>query len=155
MPSSHFQQVMTLRSKISTAKVLDSHHPFLYHHAMPNKPAIPAAPIRNGHMPPDNHMPAIVIALITFFPLGLVALHHSRRVERCWQANNREGAHRASRTAWKWCVRTLFVPVLLFMLFLTYWGWVALEHRYRVDTENMRMWELLHSGRSEDGKSRE
>ncbi len=143
----------TLRSKTSIAKGLDSHYPFPYHHAMPDKPAIPAAPIRNGHLPPDNHMTMVGIALIAFFPLGLVALWHSCRVERCWHAHDREGARRASQAAWAWCVRTLFVPVLLFVLVMLYWAGFALKEDFRTYSFYAEINELLHSGslENEDG----
>ncbi len=142
-----------MRSKISIAKGLDSHHPFPYHHAMPDKPAIPAAPIRNGHLPPDDHMPAVVIALIVFFPLGLVALWHSYRIERFWQAKDQEGARRASNSTWAWCVRAFMIPVLLFGFILVYWGWVALKEDFRTYSFNAEINELINSSHSEQNNA--
>ncbi len=116
---------------------------------MPQRPVIPAAPTRNGHLPPDGHMPAVVIALFVCLPLGLVALWHSRRIPRCWQANDREGARRASLASWAWCVRAFMLPTLLFVLFMAYWGFWGLGERYRTYAFYEEMNELLHGSDSE------
>ncbi len=124
---------------------------------MPNKPAIPAAPTRNAHMPPDNHMPEVIIALIVFLPLGLMAFWHSRRIQRYWLANDREGARRASNTTWAWCFRAFMVPVLLFGFIMAYWGWVALKEDFRPYTaDNPELYELLYgSGYADEDDAEE
>ena len=101
-------------------------------------------------MPPDNHMPTVVMALIVFFPLGLVALCYCFRVGRCWQANDREGARRASLAARSWCIRAYMVPVLLFGFILVYWGYVALREDFRPYMHNAEIQELLNQGSSSE-----
>ncbi len=135
----------TLQSKKSTAKSLDSPPPASYNPSVPNRPTIPAAPIRDSHMPPDDHMVEVGVALITCLPLGLVALCHSRRVSRRWQANDREGARRASKAAWAWSFRAMLIPVLLFGLIMLYWGWIALREDFRpYAAHNVELYELLY-----------
>ncbi len=101
-------------------------------------------------MPPDNHMPGVVIALFICLPLGLVALWHSRRVTRCWQANDRKGARRASNATWAWCVRAFITPALLFGLIMAYWGWFALKEDFRPYTVDAEIYELRYSRDSAD-----
>ncbi len=108
---------------------------------MHSRPAIPAAPIRNGHLPPDNQGPMVGLALVLCLPLGLVAFFHSRCVQTCWQAGDREGARRAGEAAFTWSVRALLVPVSLFVLFMCYWAFYALCDKYTVQTYHLQSYE--------------
>ncbi len=94
---------------------------------MKTRPSIPAAPTRNGHMPPDNYVPLVVISLVVFLPLGLVTLHHSRSVARHWQAGERDAARRASLSTLRWGTASLLSPVLIFSAIMLYWAFFTLN----------------------------
>ncbi len=94
------------------------------------KTAIPAAPMRNATQAPDNYLPGVVIALLLFWPLGLVALHHSRRVHQRWNTGDSEGARQSSLAARCWCIRAAMLPVLIFVLFVVGWGLFGLFHSF-------------------------
>ncbi len=96
------------------------------------KPAIPAAPTRNAHMPPDNYVPLVVIAIFLCCPLGFVALVHCLRVKRYWQAGEREAARHASLSTRRWAVAAILVPVLLFAAIMVSSAFGLLKEDMRV-----------------------
>ncbi len=86
-------------------------------------------------MPPDNYVPLVIIAIILCCPPGIVALVHCLRVKRYWQAGERDAARRASRSAKRWSIAAMLVPLLLFVAFILHSAFGSLIYTYERDLQ--------------------
>ncbi|MGN0222741.1 MAG: CD225/dispanin family protein [Muribaculaceae bacterium] len=87
----------------------------------PQIPPCVQPPYQQGFPPlrPKNSMVLSILALLLFFPLGIVAIIKSSKVNKLYAAGDYQGALKASNTA-KYL--TIYSAIIAFGLAIFYWN---------------------------------
>ncbi|MEV0948591.1 CD225/dispanin family protein [Rhodococcus sp. NPDC049939] len=66
--------------------------------------------------PPASHLPLAILAIIAFFPLGVMSLTRSVTVGNLWEQGDYDASVRASADAKSWAMRSFSAAVALTVL---------------------------------------
>ena len=67
---------------------------------------------------PKNYLVwSILVTILCFWPLGIPAIIYSIKVDKQWNEGDRAGAYDASKNARKFCVASMVMGIIIFMVF--------------------------------------
>ncbi len=68
--------------------------------------------------PPNNYLVWAILSLFLCLPFGIVSLVKSNQVNQKWNAGDFEGAKKSSQEALKYAKWSLYVAIIMWVIFL-------------------------------------